>query len=211
MKMVLVGKRSDAGKRLRSSVRLSDCGKQCALCRAHRDVYNVKCTLYTQWHLDVHFVHTVMCTTYNVQWHLGSNGIVCSISVHLVFVCTIVVHQVWKSNERAGTRSSSSFGHHFVPLRSCWEKQNNSTLTSDTENSNAQTQSFASHHLLLCEIMLGNKPTLLEQLISTGASSTTLLNYVDIKAQLHILKALLADTLYQWYLAGKQTNSIDLH
>lgn len=48
MKMVLVGKLSDAGKRLRSSVRLSDCGKQCALCRAHRDVYNVKCALYTQ-------------------------------------------------------------------------------------------------------------------------------------------------------------------
>ena len=100
MKMVLVGKRSDAGKRLRSSVRLSDCGKQCALCRAHRDVYNVKCALYTQWHLDVHFLHTVMCTIYNVQWHLGSNGIVCSISVHLVFVhycCPPGVKKQWES------------------------------------------------------------------------------------------------------------------
>ena len=113
----------------------------CTLCIAH-SVYN----LY-----NVYYVYNVNLAIYSdILW----TELLCSVTVYLVstsvkYCCdifwkqsiavqrrccprgrSVVVHQVWESNERAGARSSSSFGHHFcVRVRSCWEKQTNSILT----------------------------------------------------------------------------------
>ena len=169
MKMVLVGEQSDAGKRLRSSVRLSDCGKQCALCRAHRDVYNVKCAIYSDILMCI--LYTLWCVQHTTYSDILGAMALFAVSLSTWYLCALLLST---RCEKAMRELVRDLPQALATTLCHWDPAGKSKTTLLLQviqkNSNAQTQSFASHHLLLCEIMLGNKPTLLEQLIS----STTL-------------------------------------